>query len=86
MREIHLDGNWMRTKAEMHDYLIAKLNLPYYYGRNLDSLWNILSKENEPMKIVITNPKAIALGYGEVLIEMFRDLEKSNPNYRLEVL
>ncbi len=85
MREVYLDGERMRTKAEMHDYLIAKLELPYYYGRSLDSLWNFLSKETDPLKIIITNQSAIALGYGEVLIEMLQDLERSNANFHLEV-
>ncbi len=84
MREILLDGNQMKTKSEMHDHLVERLHLPYYYGRSLDSLWNVLVKDEDPIKITIINAGAIAKGYDEVLLEMFQDLMKSNPNYIIE--
>lgn len=85
MREVQLDGNRMQTKEEMHDHLIEQLQLPYYYARNLDSLWSILSKDDEPTKISIIHASSIEMGYGETLTEMLWDLKKTNPNYVIEV-
>ena len=65
MREIVLDGNEMKTKVEMHDYLKNQFILPYYYARNLDSLYQILLKETDPISIVMKNKESIAIGYGE---------------------
>ena len=85
MREIILDGNEMKTKVEMHDYLKNSFLLPYYYARNLDSLYQILVKENDPMKIVLENKESIALGYGDALVLLFHDLSSKNPNYIFEL-
>ncbi len=83
MREVVLNGEEMRTKAEMHDCLITNMRLPYYYSRNLDVLWSILQKETDPVRITVLHPECIARGYGEVLLEMFRDLAENNRNYEL---
>ena len=85
MREIILDGNEMKTKVEMHDYLKNSFLLPYYYARNLDSLYQILVKETDPMKIVLENKESIALGYGDALVLLFHDLSSKNPNYIFEL-
>ena len=85
MRTIILDGRRMTTKSEMHDHLMEQMNLPYYYARSLDSLWNILRKETDPIKIELIKADFIALGYGEVLVEMFHDLKEENENYVITV-
>ena len=85
MREIVLDGNEMKTKVEMHDYLKNQFILPYYYARNLDSLYQILLKETDPISITLTNKESIAIGYGDALVLLFHDLSQKNPNYRFEV-
>lgn len=81
MREIVLDGNEMKSKIEMHDYLKEQFFLPYYYARNLDSLYQILVTETDPVKITLKNKKSIALGYGDALVILFKDLSVKNKNY-----
>ncbi len=85
MREIILDGNEMHNKVAMHDYLKNSFLLPYYYARNLDSLYQILLKETDPIKVVLKNKEGIALGYGDALVLLFRDLSLKNPNYQFEL-
>ena len=85
MREIILDGNEMKTKVEMHDYLKNCFALPYYYARNLDSLYQMLLKETDPVKIVLKNKQSIALGYGDALVLLFHDLALKNNNYSFEL-
>ena len=84
MREIILDGCEMTTKVAMHDYLKSKFNLPYYYGRNLDSLYQILAKETDPIRIVLKNRESIAIGYGDALMLLFMDLAQKNKNYEFD--
>lgn len=86
MREIILDGEQMKTKGEMHDCLIENMQLPYYYSRNLDSLWSILLKETDPVRVTVVHPLSIALGYGEVLLELLQDLAGQNTNYEIVIV
>ena len=85
MREIVLDGNEMKTTVEMHDYLKNSFLLPYYYARNLDSLYQILVKETDPMKVTMINKESISLGYGDALVLLFHDLCAENHNYSFEL-
>ena len=41
MNIVILDGK--KIKLKTHDYLIKKLDLPDYYGRNLDALYDCLT-------------------------------------------
>lgn len=85
MREIILDGKDMKTKEKMHDSLVEKFSLPYYYTRNLDSLYNILLKETDPVEITVKNKEEIAIGYGDALMLLFKDLAANNKNYTIRI-
>jgi RNAse (barnase) inhibitor barstar len=85
MRNIIIDGSLMTTKEQMHDELISAFGLPYYYVRNLDSLYQILSKETDPVQIVVENKDKIVLGYGNALLLLFKDLAAKNKNYTLVI-
>ena len=39
---MQLDGNLIKQRG--HDYLAEALNLPDYYGKNLDALYDCLTK------------------------------------------
>ncbi len=43
--EYKLDFAGIQTKEELHDYLAEKLELPSYYGRNLDALYDCLCEK-----------------------------------------
>lgn len=85
MRRIVIDGNYMKSKEEMHDHLKQEFALPYYYARNLDSFYQILLKEEDPVEVVLENKESIALGYGDALILLLKDLASENKNYTLEI-
>ncbi len=42
--EYKLDFSGITSREELHDYLAKKLELPEYYGRNLDALYDCLSE------------------------------------------
>jgi predicted hydrolase (HD superfamily) len=81
MKEITLDGSFMTSVEETHKYLKSKLNLPSYYGSNLDALWDVLSTISEPTKINLINSSQLStnLGeYGNALLNVFQDASHEN--------
>ena len=53
MKTVWLNGRKMATTKGTHDYLKRKLNLPAYYGGNLDALWDVLSTISEPLHVTL---------------------------------
>jgi ribonuclease inhibitor len=88
MKEILLDGDKMIDKASTHTYLKQELELPDYYGENLDALWDCLSTDCSPKKISIYKPQAIIehLGdYGESIINLFEQVAEENENIKVHI-
>jgi len=56
MRKIELDVRHIQTVKALHVYLRYMLELPAYYGCNLDALADVLGEENEQMRIVLIGP------------------------------
>lgn len=53
---IELNGNDFKTKREFHEILKTQLELPNYYGYNLDALWDCITTDvNLPIKIIWNN-------------------------------
>ena len=67
MKYITLDGK--KIKKESHDYLIRKLDLPDYYGRNLDALYDCLTEIGVETQIELINSEYVSLD----LIDTFFD-------------
>lgn len=81
MLEIVLDGNKMKSRELAHRYIKQKLELPEYYGENLDALWDVLTTYDINTKIRLINTDGLLehLGdYGESLITLFEDFKKEN--------
>ncbi|MCL2320890.1 MAG: PatB family C-S lyase [Oscillospiraceae bacterium] len=89
MKEVILDGKLMTTKAKLHKEMKNKLDLPEYYGNNLDALWDMLTGYVEmPLKIIIINFNVCkkALGdYAEDLLFVFEQVEKELDDFILIV-
>ena len=65
----------------------SKLQLPDYYGENLDALWDILSSWNEPLAIIIEKPTRFVEqlgGYGESVLQLLQDAEEENAMISVE--
>ncbi|MDO5718894.1 MAG: barstar family protein [Tissierellia bacterium] len=89
MRRISLDGKMMTDKENTHIYLKEKLELPDYYGNNLDALWDLLSFESRPTEIQIINISMILknLGdYGYSLIEVFSEVNHEGGRVKSEFI
>jgi ribonuclease inhibitor len=89
MRIITLDGQKMTSMETSHIYIASELNLPDYYGRNLDALWDILSSISEPIQVTIINRKQLDgyLGeYAQSLLNVFLEAELVNEKFSVKVL
>ena len=50
-----MEGGNIRTREELHDALVRALNLPTWYGRNLDALYDCLTSITAPTGVAIAN-------------------------------
>ena len=88
MRKLTLDCTQIGTKAGLHLQLTELLDLPEYYGNNLDALHDCLGEIAEPTLLVLYNADAMteALGhYGTLLLKVLSLSSRENPNIRFEI-
>lgn len=65
-----LDGTAIRTEADFHRQLARLLDFGPYYGRNLDALWDRLSRDVErPVELIWENSAASRAALGDVLFD-----------------
>ena len=77
-----LDGKAMVDRVSAHSHLADRLELPTYYGRNLDALYDVLTEIGEETELVLTDPAAVAeqMGkYGEALLATLQEAAEENP-------
>ena len=55
MKSVELDGREAVSCGAFHSLLAAALDLPGYYGGNLDALYDCLTALPEPTELVIRN-------------------------------
>ena len=65
-----IDLSNVSSIAELHDILAEAMNLPAYYGRNLDALWDCLISDLEP-SCTIHLTLSDSTPYADVLQELF---------------
>ena len=77
-----LEGSRMIDRVAVHNHLAERLQLPSYYGRNLDALYDVLTQIGEETEIVLTDPAAVVeqMGkYGEALLATMQEAAEENP-------
>ena len=65
MRSAYLDGEELTDRPALHRSLSEQLAFPSWYGNNLDALYDLLSTEPEPVRVVICNSAAAAEALGD---------------------
>ena len=80
---IMLDGTAMTDRVTAHTHLAERMELPVYYGRNLDALYDVLMEFGTGTQIILAEPAAVVnnLGkYGEALLAPMQEAAEENPN------
>ena len=75
---MELDG--LKIRQSGHDYLAEKLNLPDWYGRNLDALYDCLCEMD--IDIELSSPELV----DDDIIEIFKDASRENDNLTFKIL
>lgn len=85
VKTFHLDCAMLREKAAAHEYLARTLQLPDYYGRNLDALYDCLTALG-PCTLVLTGAEALRQegGYGEKVLATIEDAARDNSALHLQ--
>lgn len=81
MRIIELDGRKMDSIQNTHTHLRESMELPEYYGENLDAMYDVLSDVSENTFVFVLNSQQMksSLGdYGMRIQKVWRDLELHN--------
>lgn len=79
---IILDGRAMIDRISAHSHLVERLDLPTYYGRNLDALYDVLTDISNETEIILNDPGAVVelMGkYGEALLSTMQEAAEENP-------
>lgn len=86
MREIVLDVRAFEEKISLHRYLKEQMGFPFYYGGNLDALYDELSSITEPTTVTLIYSgasKGKMVEYLPRLLRVFRDSALENYNLTL---
>ena len=86
MKSVSLDAKKMLEKEKMHEYFAKKFDLPEYYGKNSDALFDCLCEINEPTLIKLKNENALDDGAKESLIQLFRDVSNENEMVKFKLV
>ncbi len=87
MREIVLDAARLSRREEAQSYLKEAMELPDYYGRNLDALHDVLGEMGDT-RIIFRNTWAFdeKYGYPKRVLNVMRDSAEENPGIVIELL
>ena len=81
-----IDGNRMTDRGTAHDELARALELPEYYGRNLDELWDLATAMKAEAVFVHADAMLNTMGpYGERLLKTLVEAAKKNPDFVLRI-
>jgi ribonuclease inhibitor len=84
MKEYFIDFSGITDRYALHSCLKRALELPEYYGCNLDALYDCLTEMPECSITLISADTLDRLGqYGKSMISVFRDAALKNPNIKI---
>lgn len=88
MKEIILDFSRIKTYRELHEHFKTVFDLPDYYGRNLDALWDCLRCSFEvDTRITLIGLDKMSNGLENLvddIKELFLDLETEEREVTVE--
>ena len=79
-----IDLSSVTTKEELFDKIEDGLDLPVYFGRNLDALHDMLSHSDMVLEICgIDELKEALGGYADALCEMLSDTAEESKSFKV---
>ncbi len=83
---IVIDGEKIKSEAELHKFLSEKLQLGGYYGNNSAALWDCLTTDVErPIQVIWKNSEQSQLLLGQDVftkyVNLFQDVEKQDESF-----
>lgn len=88
MRKITLDLNKMTSLPALHNYLHQALELPEYYGMNLDALHDCLTALAIPTEIIVSakvKDEKYLGWYGAQLLVVLQDAAEENEALQVKI-
>ena len=85
MRYVFLDGNRILSPAALHRAFAEALDLPDYFGRNMDALHDCLTDIFEPVCVVAVNLPALREHLGRsanAFRRLMEDLAEEKEGFR----
>ena len=89
MKTAFINGRRIHTKEDLHRTLQVQLDLPEYYGANLDALYDCLSTASEETVIYFEDVQKLQKhleGYYAQLMTMLEDACEENGDLTVVVL
>lgn len=84
MRTVQLDGARLCCRREAMELLGQALDLPAWWGRNLDALYDCLTNPGEPLRLELERGEAMeASPFGRRLLRVLEDAAAENPRLDL---
>ncbi|MBQ4600577.1 MAG: barstar family protein [Oscillospiraceae bacterium] len=79
-----LDCSFITTKAILHNTLAEVLELPGWYGKNLDALYDCLTDISRETQLYICNFEVLQTNleeYADAFLDVLSDSAEDNPNF-----
>lgn len=86
METIRLDGARLRCRGEAMELLGRALELPDWWGRNLDALHDCLTGPGRPVRLELCGAAELEeTDFGRRLLRVLRDSAAENPDLELSL-
>lgn len=86
MREYILFPDKLNTKETIHNYFQEMMELPEYYGRNFDALYDELTAITEETIFVIVCAEQEPSGSVKAMLQVMQDAAKENKNISIKYM
>jgi len=75
--KIVIDGSKILDEKSFHEFLAKNLEFPYWYGKNLDALWDLITDGYGNLEIEWVNAEVSknTLGRYKEIVNFFKDLQ-----------
>lgn len=84
MKIVLLDGDRIEDRAALHAAFSDALDLPAWYGANLDALHDVLTERTDEIGVIIVNTVRLARNLGRTwypFLCLMEDLKRERPGF-----